>query len=555
MRYKWTVLTNTTLGGLMASINMTIVLISLPAIFRGLNINPFAQGEFVYLLWMLMGYSIVTSTLLVTLGRMSDVKGRTRMYTAGFIIFTIGSVLLSLVPSGSGNEGALALILLRLFQGAGGALLMVNSTALITDAFDSNERGKALGINSISFMAGSLIGLIAGGLLSNYDWHYVFIVSVPFAVAGTAWSIIKLKETAKPVKSRIDYKGNLSFGAGLVLIAVGLTYSIVPYRNEPLGWANPFVIASLLAGGFLVSLFVFIERHAKNPIFKLRLFRTRPFAFGNISGLLSSLSRGAVMFLVVIWLQGIYLPLHGVSIASTPFWAGVYMIPMLLGFVVVGPISGWLTDKFGARIFATLGMAIIGLSLLLLSTLPYNFNLLDFEIILLLNGIGGGMFASPNTTAIMNSTPPSDRGSANGMRTTLNNLGQTMSMAIFFTITISVFTFALPSSLAAQGRGAGLNSAVAANLSEMSPTGLLFSAFLGVNPINAFLESLTETERSSISNSALNNIIRDDFVSKAIAPSFMEGLRDSLYISTILVLIGAVLSAFRGKKYVYYRNS
>ena len=551
MQYKWTVLTNTTLGGLMSSINMTIVLISLPAIFRGLAINPFAPDEFVYLLWILMGYSIVTSTLLVTLGRISDMKGRTKLYTMGFVIFTIGSILLSLIPDGTGNTGALVLIVLRLVQAVGGALLMVNSTALITDAFGTNERGRALGINSVSFMAGSLIGLIAGGLLANFDWHYIFIVSIPFAVAGTIWSIVKLKETSRLVKATIDYMGNITLGVGLILIALGLTYSIVPYGTEPTGWGSPFVLGSIIIGIALIGLFIHFERRTKSPIFELRLFKIRPFAFGNVSGLLSSLSRGAVMFLVVIWLQGIYLPLHGIPIADTPFWAGIYMIPLMLGFVVLGPISGWLTDKFGARIFATTGMAIIGISLLMLANLPYNFNLVEFELILFLNGIGGGMFASPNTTAIMNATPADDRGSANGMRTTLNNLGQTLSMAIFFTITISIFSVVLPGSLLHEGVSAGLNNAVATQLSQVSPTGLLFSAFLGIDPIHAFLTSLPSSLSSTISAAALKNVSANSFLPYSIAPSFMEGLSIALYISAILVFIGAVLSAFRGKKYIH----
>ncbi|MEM3227642.1 MAG: MFS transporter [Candidatus Micrarchaeaceae archaeon] len=551
MQYKWTVLTNTTLGGLMSSINMTIVLISLPAIFRGLAINPLAPDEFVYLLWILMGYSIVTSTLLVTLGRISDMKGRTKMYTLGFIIFTIGSILLSLIPDNTGNTGALILISFRLFQAVGGALLMVNSTALITDAFGAEERGKALGINSVSSTAGSLIGLIGGGLLANFDWHYIFIVSIPFALAGTIWSILKLKETSPLIKSHIDYYGNLTLGGGLVLIALALTYSIVPYSAFPTGWRNPFVLGGLAIGLALMVVFVYFERRTSSPIFKLHLFRIRPFALGNISGLLSSLSRGAVMFLVVIWLQGIYLPLHGMPISLTPFWAGIYMIPLMLGFVALGPISGWLTDKFGARIFATSGMVIIGVSLLLLASLPYNFNLLEFELILLLNGIGGGMFAAPNTTAIMNATPAIERGSANGMRTTLLNLGQTMSMAIFFTITISIFSIVLPGSLFHEGVTAGLSSSVAKQLSSLSPTGLLFSAFLGIDPIHEFLVSLPANVSSTIAPSVLEKVSATSFLPYAIAPSFMTGLSISLYVSATLVFVGAVLSAFRGRKYIH----
>ncbi len=547
MQYKWVVLTNTTLGGLMASINMTIILISLPAIFRGLSIDPFASGELVMLLWVMMGYSIILATFLVTFGRISDMYGRTRLYTTGFIIFTIGSILLSIIPSGSGNRGADLLIGFRMVQAVGGGLLMVNSTALITDAFGPNERGKALGINQISFISGSLIGLIAGGLLASYDWHMVFIVNIPFAVAGSVWSVFKLKQTSQRVRVPMDISGNLLLGGGLVLISLGVTYGLVPFGSSAMGWGNPWVIASIITGILLLILFVFIETRVRYPLFNLQLFRIRAFLFGNFAAFLSSLGRGAVMFLVVIWLQGIYLPLHGYSYASTPFWAGIYMLPMMAGFIVLGPIGGILTDKYGARTFATAGMVIIAVSLYLLTLLPYNFNVLQFELILLLNGIGSGLFAAPNTTAIMNSLPSDQRGVGSGMRTTFNNIAQTLSMAIFFSIAITIFSTHLPSSLYNTSISVGIPSAVASALSKISPEGALFAAFLGVNPVSG----LTPAMISLIPPSALKALTSTTFFPHAVGPSFIIGLRDSLYIAIILTLIGAILSAFRGGKYVH----
>ncbi|MEM2722088.1 MAG: MFS transporter, partial [Thermoplasmata archaeon] len=420
MEYKYTVLTNTMLGALMASINMNIVMVTLPAIFRGLGIDPFAPGEFTYLLWILMGYSIVLATILVTFGRISDMFGRVRMYTWGFIIFTISSILLSIVPGNTGNTGALILIILRMVQAVGGGFLMVNSTALITDAFPVNERGKALGINQIAFIVGSLLGLILGGMLAGYDWHLVFIVNIPFALAGTFWSIFKLKEVSEKQKIPMDIMGNITLALSLVLISLGFTYALEPYGNSQMGWDNPWVILSFIFGIIFMFIFIYFERKSTHPLFNLSLFKIRPFAFGNLSLFLSGLGRGAVMFLVIIWLQGIYLPLHGYSYTETPFWAGVYMLPMMLGMVIFGPIGGALTDKYGARIFATTGMIIIAISLFLLTLLPYNFNLVEFEVIMFLNGVGGGLFASPNTTAIMNAVSSRDRASANGMRMTIN---------------------------------------------------------------------------------------------------------------------------------------
>jgi len=547
MQYKWTVLTNTTLGGLMSSINMTIVMISLPAIFRGLNINPTAPGEFINLLWVMMGYSIVLATLLVTFGRISDLFGRTRLYTIGFIIFTAGSILLSIIPSGSGNNGAHLLIGFRMVQAVGGGLLMVNSTALITDAFGPNERGRALGINQISFISGSLIGLVAGGLLASGDWHLVFLVNVPFAVAGSIWSVVKLKQTSKRIRVPLDIPGNIALGGGLVSISLGFTYALVPYRTSAMGWGNPLVWTAFGIGIILLIIFIFVEMKVKYPLFNLSLFRIRAFTFGNFAGFLSSLGRGAIMFLVIIWLQGIYLPLHGYSYSSAPFWAGIYMLPMMAGFIVLGPLGGILTDKYGARIFATAGMIIIAISLYLLTALPYNFNVVEFELILLLNGIGSGLFAAPNTTAIMNSLPPEARGAGSGMRTTFNNIAQTISMAIFFSIAITIFSDNLPSSLYHIALSLGVPAVMAEQLSKLPPSGALFAAFLGINPVN----SLPPSMLSLIPPNALSAITSLKFFPSAIAPSFIKGLRDSLYIAITLTLIGAVLSAFRGGRYVH----
>jgi len=547
MQYKWTVLTNTTLGGLMSSINMTIVMISLPAIFRGLNINPTAPGEFINLLWVMMGYSIVLATLLVTFGRISDLFGRTRLYTIGFIIFTAGSILLSIIPSGSGNNGAHLLIGFRMVQAVGGGLLMVNSTALITDAFGPNERGRALGINQISFISGSLIGLVAGGLLASGDWHLVFLVNVPFAVAGSIWSVVKLKQISKRIRVPLDIPGNIALGGGLVSISLGFTYALVPYRTSAMGWGNPWVWTAFGIGIILLIIFIFVEMRVKYPLFNLSLFRIRAFTFGNFAGFLSSLGRGAIMFLVIIWLQGIYLPLHGYSYSSAPFWAGIYMLPMMAGFIVLGPLGGILTDKYGARIFATAGMIIIAISLYLLTALPYNFNVVEFELILLLNGIGSGLFAAPNTTAIMNSLPPEARGAGSGMRTTFNNIAQTISMAIFFSIAITIFSDNLPSSLYHIALSLGVPAVMAEQLSKLPPSGALFAAFLGINPVN----SLPPSMLSLIPPNALSAITSLKFFPSAIAPSFIKGLRDSLYIAITLTLIGAVLSAFRGGRYVH----
>ncbi|MGC8617496.1 MAG: MFS transporter [Thermoplasmata archaeon] len=547
MEYKWTVLVNTTLGGLMASINMTIVLISLPTIFRGLNIDPTASGEFIMLLWVMMGYSIVLATLLVTFGRLSDIYGRTRLYTLGFLIFTVGSILLSIIPDNSGNQGAVMLIGFRMVQAVGGGLLMVNSTALITDSFGPSERGRALGINQISFITGSLIGLIAGGLLASANWHLIFIVNIPFAVAGSLWSIFRLKQIKKREKVPMDIAGNIGLGGGLVLVSLGFTYALVPYGTSAMGWYNPWVIASFIGGSALLVAFVFIETRVKYPLFDLSLFRIRAFNYGNMANFMSSLGRGAIMFLVIIWLQGIYLPLHGISYSSTPFWAGIYMIPMMAGFIALGPIGGILTDKYGARIFATAGMIIVAISLYLLTRLPYNFNVWQFEIILLLNGIGSGLFAAPNTTAVMNSLPEQSRGAGSGMRTTFNNIGQTISMAVFFSIAITIFSDKLPTSLYQTSLSIGLPQKLATAISQIPPSGALFAAFLGINPAASFPSSMLNL----IPPAALKSLMSLTFFPSSIGPSFIIGLRDSLYVAIAMSIAGAILSALSGGRYVH----
>ncbi|MBD6955538.1 MAG: MFS transporter [Thermoplasmata archaeon] len=547
MQYKYTVLTNTMLGALMASINMNIVMVTLPTIFRGLGIDPFAPGEFTYLLWILMGYSIVLATILVTFGRISDMLGRVRMYTWGFIIFTIASILLSIVPGNTGNTGALLLIVFRMVQAVGGGFLMVNSTALITDAFPVNERGRALGINQVAFIVGSLLGLILGGVLAGFDWHLVFVVNIPFALAGTLWSIFKLKDNTERQKVPMDIWGNVTLALSLILVSLGFTYALEPYGNSQMGWENPWVISSFILGIVFLILFIYFERRTEYPLFNLSLFKIRPFAFGNLSLFLSGLGRGAVMFLVVIWLQGIYLPLHGYSYTETPFWAGVYMLPMMLGMVIFGPIGGALTDKYGARIFATAGMVIIALSLFLLTLLPYNFNLLEFELIMFLNGVGGGLFASPNTTAIMNAVSSRDRASANGMRMTINNISSTISMAIFFSIAITIFSQDLPGAMAEKLSSLNAPPQLISMLSSIPASGILFGAFLGMNPLSGLPPSIIASLPLSLKDALESNT----FLPNVIGPSFMQGLTYSIYIALILTVLGAIFSALMGGRYVH----
>ncbi len=546
--YKWIALSNTTLGMLMAAINGNIVLISLPAIFGGIGINPLAPGETNYFLWLLLGYMVVTATLLVTFGRLSDMFGRVRLYNLGFAVFTVGSILLFLTP-GSGNTAALELIGFRLVQAVGGGFLFANSTAILTDAFPASQRGMAMGINQIAAIVGSIIGLILGGLLAVINWRIVFLVSVPFGIFGTIWAYRMLRETAViRGKPHIDWAGNISFALGLTLLLLGTTYGIQPYGTSTMGWTNPWVIGALVAGALLLVAFVWIELHVPEPMFNLGLFRIRMFAAGNISGFLASVARGGLQFMLIIWLQGIWLPLHGYSFEETPLWAGIYMLPLLVGFVIMGPLSGYLSDRFGARLFSTLGMAIQTVGFIVLTFLPANFDYVIFAVVLFALGLGQGMFAAPNTTAIMNSVPAHQRGVASGMRATFQNGASVMSLSIFFSIVIVGLASNLPTTLLRGLTEAGLPAQVASGVAHLPPTAALFAAFLGYNPMQTLLPS---DVLQRLPQAAQANLLGHSFFPSLISGPFMDGLHAVFYLSAGLCLIAAVASLLRGQRYIH----
>ncbi|MFL5663023.1 MAG: MFS transporter, partial [Ktedonobacteraceae bacterium] len=546
--YKWVALTNTTLGSLMATLDASIVLIAFPAIFKGIGINPLAPGESSYFLWLLLGYMVVTATLLVTFGRISDMFGRVRLYNLGFLIFAIGSTLLALTPS-TGNTGALELIIFRLIQGIGSGFLLSNSAAILTDAFPANQRGRALGINQIAGIAGSFIGLIVGGILAAINWRLVFLVSVPVGIAGTIWAYTMLRETATIREhQKIDWLGNVTFALGLTIFLLGITYGIEPYGRSPMGWSNPLVIGAILLGIVLLAAFVWIELHVDDPMFRLDLFKIRMFAAGNIAGFLSALGRGGLQFMLIIWLQGIWLPLHGYSFEETPLWAGIYMTPLLIGFILMGPISGYLSDRFGARLFSTTGMLVQALGFLGLTVLPVNFNYPLFAVLLFILGCGSGLFASPNTSSIMSSVPPETRGVSSGMRATFQNSATLVSIGLFFSIVTVGLASALPSTLSSGLIAYGVPVQTATAISHLPPTSALFGAFLGYNPIGVLLPP---SVLQAISPTHKAILLGKTFFPNLISAPFMDGLHAVFYISAALCLIGAAASLLRGKRVVY----
>ncbi len=471
---------------LLATLNATSLIIALPVIFRGIHLNPLLPSSFPYLLWIMMGYLLVSATVVVTVGRIGDIFGRVKMYNLGFAWFTVGAILLSLVWS-KGSTGALELVILRMFQAIGGALLMANSAAIITDAFPSEQLGLALGMNMVAAIVGSFLGIIVGGVLAQVGWRWVFLANVPIGVFGTVWAYLKLKEIGVRIKAKIDWLGNLAFAAGLGMLLTGVTYGIKPYHHSLTGWGSPFVLEMLLGGLAALVIFVLVEMRVEEPMFRLSLFRIRAFTAGNAASFLGSIGRGGLQFMLMIWFQGIWLPQHGYRFTDTPLWAGIYMIPFMVGFVVAGPLSGKLSDKYGARPFATAGMLVSAAMYAVMMTFPANFSYPPFAVVMFISGIGGGLFASPNTASIMNSVPARHRGAASGMRVTFAQAGMPLSMGLFFTLLVLGLNAKVPGAMYSGLLAHGVPVAKATALSHLPPLGYIFAAFLGLNPLKSLL--------------------------------------------------------------------
>jgi MFS family permease len=549
--YKWVALSNTTLGVLMVTINQSILLISLPNIFRGIGLDPLQPANTSYLLWMLMGFMLVTAVLVVSLGRVGDMYGRVRIYNLGFAIFTLASILLS-VTWMTGAPGALWIIVIRVVQGIGGACLFANSGAILTDAFPEHERGMAMGINGVAAVSGSFLGLILGGLLAPVEWRLVFLVSVPFGLFGTVWAYLKLRDTGVRTRSSIDWAGNVTFAVGLISLLVGVVYAIQPYGHHAMGWTNPAVLAAIGAGLALLGLFVWIEFRVEDPMFRLRLFRIRAFTAGNVAGLLGAMTRGGLQFVLIIWLQGIWLPLHGYSFAQTPLWAGVYMVPLTIGFLVAGPVSGILSDRYGARPFATAGLLISVAAFLLLNTLPIDFSYPGFAALIFLWSLGAGMFFSPNQAGVMNSLPHDQRGAGAGMFNTFQNSASVLSMGVIFTVITLGLAAGLPShlyrGLVAQGVPAGAAHTVA----TLPPIGTLFAAFLGDNAIQLELGRMGVLH--TLPHAKVAYLTGRQFFPSLISEPFANGLHLAMYFAAATSLLAAIASILRGGRYVHARE-
>ncbi len=544
-RYKWVALSNTTLGILMASINASIVLISLPAIFRGIGLNPLAPGNVSYLLWMLMGYLVVTAVLVVPFGRLGDMFGRVRIYNLGFIVFTFAAIALSFDPFDLG-AGAVWLIAWRVVQGVGGAMLMASSSAILTDAFPANQRGMALGINMVVAVAGSFLGLLVGGVLSEWHWKAIFWVGVPIGIIGSIWSVRSLKELGTRSPGKLDWAGTLTFGLGLTVLLVGITYGIQPYGGHSTGWTNPTVLGAIGAGLLLLVVFCFVELRVAQPMVDIRLFKSKSFGMGNLAGLMSSMGRGGLQFMLIIWLQGIWLPLHGYSFESTPLWAGIYLLPATVGFLVAGPIAGSLSDRHGARPFTVGGMLLMAATFIALLMIPVNFDYWMFAVLVFLNGVGGGIFTAPNTAAIMSSVPAEQRGAASGVRSTFFNGGNSLSIGIFFSLMIVGLANTLPTAMSNGLVAQGVPAGVAHDIANLPPVGSLFAAFLGYNPIAELLAPSGALHMPGVNADVLTG---QTFFPELITEPFHSGLTVVFGAAAVMMLIGALASLFNPGRY------
>ncbi len=545
-RYKWVALANTTAAVFMSQLDGSIVLIALPAIFRGIHLDPLAAGNISYLLWIIMGYRLVQAVLVVTVGRLGDMFGRVRIYNAGFLVFTIASILLSFDPF-RGAHGADWLIGWRVLQAIGGSMLVANSTAILTDAFPREQRGFALGLNQVAGLSGMFIGLVAGGLLAALDWRAVFWVNVPVGIFGTVWAYQKLRDNGERHGRRIDWWGNITFAVGLSAVLIAVTYGIQPYRGHSMGWTNPAIFGSLAGGVLLLVAFVVIETRVVEPMFELSLYRIRAFTAGNVAAFAVSVARGGLQFMLIIWLQGIWLPLHGYHYSDTPLWAGIFLLPLTAGFIVSGPAAGYLSDRLGARALATSGMVVFGASFIGLLLLPVSFPYWVFALLIATNGIGSGMFAAPNTSSMMSSVPARYRGVASGMRATFQNSGTAISIGVFFSLLIAGLASSLPNTLTDGLQHQGVSHAIARHVGSLPPVSSLFAAILGVNPLAHVLAA--SRVLVSLPTSAQRTITGNEFFPNLISEPFHRGLVVVFAMSAGLSALAGVASLLRGERH------
>ena len=543
MQEKWIALSNTTIGQLMATINTSIIIVALPAIFNGIHLDPMQAKSFPYLLWLIMSYMIVLSVLLVSMGKLSDIFGRVRIFNLGFLIFTVGSILLYIAP-GTGYTIALELIIFRIIQAVGGAFIIANTFAIITDNFPPKERGFAISINSVAAVSGVSIGIVLRGILATIYWRDIFLVSIPVGIFGTVWSYLKLKDVRERASRHIDIAGNILFAVGLIILLLGITYGITPYKNNPMGWTNPMVISALVIGTIMLVLFPFVEKKVKGPMFDMHLFKSRNFSISIFTAFVSAMGMMGLMYMLTLIFQGIWLPIHGYRYAVTPLWAGIYMLPMPISMGIFGVLSSRLANRFDPRWLTTIGLFISAFALLSLVMLTYDFSYMVLSVVITIYGIGYGIFNVPNLTVAMSSVPANERGSTSGILNTMRNTGYASSIGAFFSILILGLALTYPGTITA-----ALTSEHASGFityfSHIPPTEILFSTFLGLNTVKDVMTTVPPGVVSSIPAGTLKTITGHIWFPETIAPAFMNSMHDVFYVGFGITLFAAIISLFR----------
>jgi EmrB/QacA subfamily drug resistance transporter len=454
----------TSLGTLLATLNSGTLIIALPVLLRELH------TDLITLVWVLLSYMLVQTVLVLTAGRLSDMVGRKHLFVLGSAAFGVASLIAGFVSTGG------ELVAVRVLQGAAGALMMATSSAIVTDAFPKRQLGVALGTNMIVAAVGSILGTILGGWLTLFGWQWVFWFNVPFSVIGTIWAWLNLREQGQIDRhQRFDIPGTITYLISITGLLLALTIGGIE------GWTTPLVIGGFIAAIIFLPIFIVRELHARQPLLDLSLFRDRLFAMGNLSAFLNSLARLAVTFLFVFYFQG---PLQKDALT-----AGILLTPIALGMLITSPISGYLADRHGSRLLASLGLVIAavglaGMALIQIDT-PYWYT----ATVMFVMGAGSGLFNSPNTSAIMASVRPGQRGIAAGTRTMLMNTGGVFSIAFALAIVASTL-----------------------------PASVMFQIFAGVT--------------AGVPASALT--------------SFMNGLHISFWLMAAISLLAAVASAMRG---------
>jgi EmrB/QacA subfamily drug resistance transporter len=468
----------------MASLDTNIIIIALPTIVSDIHVSLLT------LVWIVLGYSLVTASILLNLGRLSDMFGRVKLYNIGFIIFTIGSALCSLSQSGE------QLLLFRIVQSLGAAFLFSNSAAIITDAFPENERGEALGLNQISIVVGSVMGLVFGGFLTSYlGWRSIFWINIPIGVFATIWSHTKLRELGTIKKEQIDWIGNATLAIGLFLILVGITFGSLQILNSiPFG-----MYLFIIVGLSLIGLFVFVETNVIKPMIDLSLFKIRSFLGGNIAIFFNAIARGAFTLIMTFYLQGPTMRLN-------PLDAGVYLLPVSIALSIFGPFSGWISDRYGSRV-SSIGLFISAIGFFMLTSLGIKSTFIETLLPLTMIGAGMGIFASPNRASIMNSVPRYQRGIAAGTSTMFVLSGSTLSLGLAFLI-----------------------------MSHTMPLNYIESIFLG---------TMETTNKGNIKSSNNNSNNNNNTKSVITTTNFLSSLHYIFLLSAILMLISIIPSGIR----------